>query len=34
MSINSRSVPFIESLGANAPDMPGVFALWQGGGIV
>ena len=34
MSINSRSVPFIQSLVANAPDTPGVFALWQGGGIV
>jgi hypothetical protein len=34
MSINSRSVPFIETLVANAPDTPGVFALWQGGGIV
>lgn len=34
MSINSRSMPFTESLVANAPDTPGVFALWQGGGIV
>ena len=34
MSINSASVPFTESLVANAPDTSGVFALWQGGGIV
>src|SRR5918912_944376 len=34
MSISSRSVPFTESLIAAAPAAPGVFALWQGGGIV
>ena len=34
MSITSRSVPFTESLIAAAPHAPGVFALWQGGGIV
>ena len=34
MSISSASVPFTESLVAHAPDTPGVFALWQGGGIV
>ena len=34
MSITSRSVPFTESLIAAAPRAPGVFALWQGGGIV
>ena len=34
MSITSASVPFTESLVANAPDTPGVFALWHGGGIV
>src|SRR5437588_8501008 len=34
MSITSRSVPFTESLVAAAPHAPGVFALWQGGGIV
>ena len=34
MSITSGSVPFTESLIAAAPHAPGVFALWQGGGIV
>ena len=34
MSITSGSVPFTESLIAAAPFAPGVFALWQGGGIV
>src|SRR5581483_8152573 len=34
MSITSASVPFTESLIAAAPFAPGVFALWQGGGIV
>jgi len=34
MSINSASLPFTESLVAAAPDAAGVFALWQGGGIV
>ena len=34
MSISNRSVPFTESLVAAAPHAPGVFALWQGGGIV
>ena len=34
MSITSASVPFTESLIAAAPQAPGVFALWQGGGIV
>jgi len=34
MAITSASVPFTEALVANAPDTPGVFALWQGGGIV
>jgi hypothetical protein len=34
MPINTSSVPFTQSLVANAPDTPGVFALWQGGGIV
>ena len=34
MPINTASVPFTESLVANAPDTPGVFALWEGGGIV
>ena len=34
MSITSRSVPFTESLISAAPHAPGVFALWQGGGIV
>ncbi|MBV9190610.1 MAG: hypothetical protein JO292_12780 [Betaproteobacteria bacterium] len=34
MSITSSSLPFTSSLVAAAPDAPGVFALWQGGGIV
>ena len=34
MKINTASVPFTEALIAAAPEMPGVFALWQGGGIV
>lgn len=34
MPIHTGSVPFTESLVANAPDTPGVFALWDGGGIV
>ena len=34
MSINTASVPFTEALIAAAPQTPGVFALWQGGGIV
>ena len=34
MPINTASVPFTETLVANAPDTPGVFALWEGGGIV
>lgn len=34
MPIDTGSVPFTASLVANAPDTPGVFALWQGGGIV
>ena len=34
MSITSSSHPFTESLVAAAPDAAGVFALWQGGGIV
>ena len=34
MSINSSSLPFTESLIAAAPEAGGVFALWQGGGIV
>ena len=34
MSISSSSLPFTESLIAAAPEAPGVFALWQGGGIV
>ena len=34
MSISSASVPFTEALIAAAPQSPGVFALWQGGGIV
>ena len=33
-SINSGSLPFTESLVRAAPQAPGVFALWQGGGIV
>jgi hypothetical protein len=34
MSITSTSLPFTPSLIAAAPAAPGVFALWQGGGIV
>src|SRR5258707_1445212 len=34
MSISSSSLPFTEVLIAAAPEAPGVFALWQGGGIV
>lgn len=34
MSINTGSVPFTESLIAAAPAAAGVFALWEGGGIV
>jgi hypothetical protein len=34
MSITSSSLPFTEVLVAAAPEAPGVFALWQGGGIV
>ena len=34
MSISTSSLPFTQSLVAAAPDAPGVFALWQGGGIV
>src|SRR4029077_7467932 len=34
MSITTGSVPFTEPLIAAAPHAPGVFALWQGGGIV
>ena len=34
MSINTASVPFTASLVAAAPSAPGVFALWQSGGIV
>ena len=34
MSITSSSVPFTQLLVAAAPEAPGVFALWQGGGIV
>jgi hypothetical protein len=34
MSINSASLPFTESLVSAAPEAAGVFALWQGGGIV
>ena len=34
MSINTGSVPFTESLIAAAPRAAGVFALWEGGGIV
>src|SRR5437764_14369126 len=34
MSITSASIPFTESLIAAAPQAPGVFALWAGGGIV
>jgi hypothetical protein len=34
MSITSTSLPFTESLIAAAPQAQGVFALWDGGGIV
>ena len=34
MSINSASLPFTATLVAAAPEAAGVFALWQGGGIV
>jgi len=34
MSITSSSLPFTQSLVSAAPQAPGVFALWQGGGIV
>jgi len=34
MSITSSSLPFTETLVAAAPAAPGVFALWQAGGIV
>jgi hypothetical protein len=34
MSISSKSLPFTQTLIAAAPEAPGVFALWQGGGIV
>ena len=34
MSITSTAMPFTESLIAAAPQAPGVFALWAGGGIV
>ena len=34
MSITTSSLPFTQTLVAAAPDAPGVFALWQGGGIV
>jgi len=34
MSITSSSLPFTQSLVSVAPEAPGVFALWQGGGIV
>ena len=34
MSIHSASVPFTAPLIAAAPEASGVFALWQGGGIV
>jgi hypothetical protein len=34
MSINNASLPFTETLVAAAPEAAGVFALWQGGGIV
>jgi len=34
MSITSSSLPFTQTLVAAAPEAPGVFALWQGGGIV
>src|SRR3954464_6435637 len=34
MSISNGSMPVTESLIAAAPQAPGVFALWAGGGIV
>jgi hypothetical protein len=34
MSINNASLPFTASLIAAAPEVSGVFALWQAGGIV
>ncbi len=34
MSITSTSLPFTETLVAAAPEAAGVFALWQGGGII
>lgn len=34
MSINAGSVPFTEPLIAAAPQVAGVFALWEAGGIV
>src|SRR5258708_6615056 len=34
MSITSSSLPFTQLLVAASPEAPGVFALWQGGGIV
>jgi hypothetical protein len=34
MAINSSSLPFTETLVGAAPQAAGVFALWQGGGIV
>lgn len=34
MAIKIRSLPFTESLIAAAPDTPGVFALWQNGGVI
>jgi len=34
MSITNSSLPFTASLVAAAPAAAGVFALWQGGGIV
>jgi hypothetical protein len=33
-SINAASLPFTSSLIDAAPETPGVFALWQGGGVV
>ena len=34
MSISTASVPFTATLVAAAPSAPGVFALWESGGIV
>jgi hypothetical protein len=34
MAINNGCVPFTPSLVGQAPEAPGVFALWQSGGIV